>query len=79
MKRAPMEFWGGVLRELQGTSGDTILICCISGVALSIVPLMARIARIVAPGMPHHITQRGNRRMETFGREGDYVTYLDLM
>ena len=28
---------------------------------------MARIARIVAPGMPHHITQRGNRRLGTFG------------
>jgi REP element-mobilizing transposase RayT len=27
---------------------------------------MARIARIVVPGIPHHITQRGNRRMQTF-------------
>ena len=23
-------------------------------------------ARIVAPGMPHHISQRGNRRLQTF-------------
>jgi putative transposase len=23
---------------------------------------MARIGRIVAPGFPHHVTQRGNRR-----------------
>ena len=23
---------------------------------------MARLARVVIPGMPHHITQRGNRR-----------------
>ncbi|MEA3548411.1 MAG: hypothetical protein U9R66_12195 [Thermodesulfobacteriota bacterium] len=23
---------------------------------------MARIARVVVPGIPHHITQRGNRR-----------------
>ena len=23
---------------------------------------MARVARIVVPGLPHHITQRGNRR-----------------
>jgi len=36
-------------------------------------------ARIVAPGLPHHITQRGNRRMETFLREEDYGVYLDLM
>jgi len=27
---------------------------------------MARIARVVAPGLPHHITQWGNRRQQTF-------------
>jgi putative transposase len=40
---------------------------------------MPRIARLIAPGMPHHITQRGNRRMETFFREEDYQAYLTLM
>jgi putative transposase len=40
---------------------------------------MPRIARIIAPGVPHHITQRGNRRMETFFKEEDYQAYLDLM
>ncbi len=40
---------------------------------------MARIARIVSPGMPHHITQRGNRSMPTFLEDGDYAVYLDLM
>jgi len=40
---------------------------------------MARIARVVVPGIPHHITQRGNRRQETFFKEEDYYTYLDLM
>ena len=24
---------------------------------------MARIARFVVPGLPHHVTQRGNRRL----------------
>ena len=33
---------------------------------------MARIARIVAPGLPHHVTQRGNRRQATFFTEDDY-------
>jgi putative transposase len=33
---------------------------------------MARIARVVAPGIPHHITQRGNRRQETFFCAEDY-------
>lgn len=40
---------------------------------------MARIARVVVPGIPHHITQRGNRRLETFFTEADYREYLYLM
>ncbi|MEA5114887.1 MAG: transposase [Geobacteraceae bacterium] len=40
---------------------------------------MARIARVVAPGFPHHITQRGNRRQQTFFTIDDYRAYLDLM
>ena len=27
---------------------------------------MACMARVVGPGFPHHITQRGNRRQQTF-------------
>jgi putative transposase len=40
---------------------------------------MARIARVVAPGLPHHVTQRGNRRMQTFFRDEDYAEYLQLV
>ena len=40
---------------------------------------MARLARVVIPGLPHHITQRGNRRQQTFFNEGDYAAYLELM
>jgi putative transposase len=40
---------------------------------------MARIARVVAPGIPHHVTQRGNRRQQTFFNDEDYRAYLDLM
>ena len=40
---------------------------------------MARIARVVAPGFPHHITQRGNRRQETFFNDEDYQAYIDLL
>jgi len=43
------------------------------------LPIMARIARVVAPGFPHHVTQRGNRRQETFFSDKDYRAYLDLM
>jgi len=40
---------------------------------------MPHIARIVAEGLPHHITQRGNRRQKVFFSEGDYQAYLDLL
>jgi putative transposase len=40
---------------------------------------MARLPRLVLPGIPHHVTQRGNRRERTFFEDGDYALYLDLL
>ena len=40
---------------------------------------MARLARVVVPGMPHHVVQRGNRRQEAFFGEADYHAYLSLL
>ena len=40
---------------------------------------MSRLARIVAPGLPHHVTQRGNRRQPTFFDEADYLLYRSLL
>ncbi len=40
---------------------------------------MARIARVVVPGYPHHIIQRGNRRMDVFFSDDDYLTYITLL
>ena len=40
---------------------------------------MARIARVVVPGIPHHVTQRGNRGQRTFFREDDYELYAQLL
>jgi putative transposase len=40
---------------------------------------MARIARVVVPGLPHHVTQRGNRRERVFFEDGDYALYRDLL
>jgi len=39
---------------------------------------MARMARVVVPGVPHHVTQRGNRRQTTFFRQEDYLAWLAL-
>jgi len=40
---------------------------------------MARLARAVFPGLPHHITQRGNGRAQTFFGDADYALYRDLL
>jgi putative transposase len=40
---------------------------------------MARLARAVFPGLPHHVTQRGNGRQQTFFSDEDYALYRDLM
>jgi putative transposase len=40
---------------------------------------MARLPRIVIPGIPYHVTQRGNRRQPTFFEEADYALYRDLL
>ena len=40
---------------------------------------MARIGRFVVPGLPHHVTQRGNRRETLFFSNEDYALYRDLL
>jgi putative transposase len=40
---------------------------------------MARLPRLVLPGLPYHVTQRGNRREQTFFEDGDYVVYRELL
>ena len=40
---------------------------------------MARIARIVLPGVWHHVTQRGNRRQTVFFDDADRRLYLQLL
>jgi REP-associated tyrosine transposase len=40
---------------------------------------MTRLARAIVPGLPHHVTQRGNRRQPTFFSSEDYLLYMALM
>ena len=40
---------------------------------------MPRIARIIAPNYPHHITQRGNNRSDVFFDDEDKTKYLSLL
>jgi putative transposase len=40
---------------------------------------MARLARAIFPGIPHHVTQRGNGGAQTFFGDDDYRLYRDLL
>jgi REP element-mobilizing transposase RayT len=40
---------------------------------------MARLARVVVPGVAHHVTQRGNRRQATFFQEDDWGNSGDTL
>jgi putative transposase len=40
---------------------------------------MARLARVIAPNTPHHVTQRGNARRVIFESDSDHLVYLDLL
>ena len=40
---------------------------------------MPRAPRIVVPGVAHHVTQRGNRRQQTFFSDADYMRYVELV
>jgi len=40
---------------------------------------MPRVARIVVPGRPHHVTQRGNNRQDVFFVDDDRRAYLELL
>ncbi len=40
---------------------------------------MARIARVVVPDIPHHVVQRGVRRMHVFFSDADREEYLSLL
>jgi len=40
---------------------------------------MPRAKRLIISGRPHHVTQRGNRRQQTFFSDADYRAYEDLL
>jgi REP element-mobilizing transposase RayT len=62
--------------------GDTCIFSSFRYVSRLIVTLeqsMARIGRFVVPDLPHHVTQRGNRRERVFFSDADYELYRDLL
>ncbi len=55
------------------------VILSICGMTLYVFYIMPRIARVVAKGHPHHVTQRGNYRQPGFEEDNDYVQYLEWL
>jgi putative transposase len=39
---------------------------------------MTHLARMVVSGLPHHVTQRSNRREAVFFEDGDQEIYCDM-
>ncbi len=44
-----------------------------------ILARMPRIARIVIPHVPHHVTQRGNNRQDVFFTQDDRRAYREFL
>jgi putative transposase len=40
---------------------------------------MPRLARVVIPGLPHHVTQRGVQRRDVFFSDEDRLRYLEYV
>ena len=40
---------------------------------------MARLARVIVIGNPHHVIQRGNRCQKVFFKETDKEKYLEIL
>jgi putative transposase len=40
---------------------------------------LARLPRLVLPGVPYHVTQRGNRRGTTFFQDDDFQVYREML
>jgi putative transposase len=40
---------------------------------------MSRLARVIVPNLPHHVTQRGNGGARVFFSDDDYALYLKLL
>jgi putative transposase len=65
------ETWSGGKNSRLETRGQTerFLLSC----------AVARLARVVAVDVPHHVTQRGNARQCILDSDADRVVYLDLL
>ena len=60
------------------------VLCSFGAIAEEVIPVikvrcMARLARVIAVGAPHHVTQRGNARQFILACDADRNVYLELL
>ena len=65
--------------EIRGKFGTLPIFFCCATIIPAVACTMPRIARIIAAGYPHHVTQRGNNRATVFFDDEDRQTYLQLL
>jgi putative transposase len=58
--------------------GDVRLFFALILLGFVVIYGMPRFARLVIPGCPHHVTQRGNRRGQVFFGPDDYDAFLRM-
>src|SRR5271157_98999 len=57
--------------------GDSALYC--RAAPRVVVICMARLARVIVPDVPYHVTQRGNGGQRTFFSDDDFALYRDFL
>jgi len=69
-----------LLQRLHDEIRDSHLFVALSPSSLvASIPPMPRCARIVVPGLPHHVVQRGNNRQDVFFVDDDRRAYLNFL
>ena len=66
-------------KEDRGERGHAILLALDAHPAGAETPASPRLAGLVVPGLPHHVTQRGVRSTRVFRSDSDRELYLSLM
>jgi putative transposase len=68
-----------MVRTAKIQPDEIVIVLCVSHIEKEVDGRMARLARVIALGVPHHITQRGNAQRFILSSDADRRIYLDLL
>src|SRR5438105_13845326 len=69
---------GGITARKTRKTRDSHLLLT-PRIGFCMIRVMPRVARVVVPGVPHHVTQRGNNRQDVFFVDDDRRVYLAML